>query len=106
CGSFSAIAVAPRAGQTEDSAVEQVVLAGTSGGCVFQTRTALTATAGAPWTRITTVGTGYVSWITFDPTNANNVYLTHSTFGSAHVERAVDGALTFTGLYRSGMARS
>src|SRR5262249_43401714 len=57
CGSVSAIAVAPRAGLRDDTLVDQVVLAGTSGGCVFRTRTAL---AGGGWTPVSVDGSGFV----------------------------------------------
>jgi subtilase family serine protease len=102
CGSVSAIAVAPRAGLDDDSLVDQIVFAGTSGGCVFRTRTALGAGGATVWTRLTTVGNGYVSSIAFDPTTANIVYVTHSTFGSVHVERSVDGGVTFGALDGTG----
>ena len=102
CGSVSAIAVAPRAGTLEDSRLDQVVLAGTSGGCVFRTATALTGTATTSWTPILSAGDGYVSSIAFDPTNASNVYVTHSQFGVGHVYRSIDGGLTFSNIDGSG----
>jgi uncharacterized repeat protein (TIGR01451 family) len=97
-GAISAIAIAPTN--------PDLVLAGTASGRVGRTTVGTTATSATVWTFINTprgLNNGTISWIAFDPTNANNVYLTISTFnlapsgaGAGHVFKSTDGGQTWT----------
>ncbi|HTO12128.1 MAG TPA: hypothetical protein VMQ51_11190, partial [Candidatus Binatia bacterium] len=99
CGSVSAIAVATNNG-TLDGVGDNLVLAGTTGGCLFRTTAGLTSTGG--WTQSAVPGIGFVSWIAFDPDDASIVYATSSTFTSNHVYKSIDGGATFTQIDGNG----
>lgn len=91
--SVGAIAIAP----TDSNRV----LAGLSNGFIFRNNAALTAGATTTWAsaqpRI-----GVVSWLTFDPADANIAYATYSTFGGTHVWRSTDGGTTWNGIDGAG----
>ncbi len=92
-GSVSALAVAPTNANR--------VLAGTSGRLIYRTDIGLTATATTTWSLVQP-RSGYVSWLTFDPANADIAYATYSTFGGTHVWRSTDGGATWTGIDGTG----
>lgn len=96
----SSIAVAP--------GNSNIVLAGTSSGFIQRTNAATTATATTDWPRVRP-RSGLVSWVAFEPNNANVVYATYSTFNTApnqfHVYKSVDGGATWTGLDGTGAGK-
>ena len=74
----SAIAVAPT-----DS--DRVLAGLRTVGTIHRTTTGTTSTSSTAWSSVTPRA-GYVSWLTFDPTDSNIAYATYSTFGGgAHV---------------------
>lgn len=99
-GSIRAIAIAPTN--------PDLVLAGTASGRVARTTVGTTATSSTVWTFIDTprgLNNGTISWITFDPTNANIAYLTISTFNgtangagtnAGHIFKSINGGQTWT----------
>jgi hypothetical protein len=89
----SAIAVAPTNPNN--------VMAGTSDGYIVWTTIGLTSNSTTIWS-FTEPRTGFVSWITFDPTNANIAYATYSTFGGSHVWKSTNGGVTWKGIDGSG----
>jgi hypothetical protein len=93
--SISAIAVA--AGRPER------VIAGTTDGRLIRNDAATTASATTVWQETAPRG-GYVSSITFDPTNVDVVYATYAGFGGAHVWRSADGGVTWQPLDGEGTA--
>jgi len=86
-GKVSAIAVAP--GRSDR------VIAGTSNGSIIRSDV---ATATGPSTRWLSVKPrdGYVSSITFDPTNIDTVYATYAGFGGTHIWRSLDHGETWS----------
>jgi hypothetical protein len=100
CGSesVSAIAVAPTDGNR--------VISGMSDGCINRTNIGLTATAATVWPSVTP-RSGFVSWVTFDPTNANIAYATYSSFNSLgtdkHVYKSTDSGATWAGIDGAGV---
>jgi photosystem II stability/assembly factor-like uncharacterized protein len=90
---MSAIAVAPT-----DS---NYVLAGTAAGHIHRTTAGTSATSGTVWPNVQP-RTGYVSWVSFDPTDKNIAYATYSTFGGTHVWKSTNAGASWTGL--DGMA--
>ncbi len=101
-GGISAIAVAPTN--------PNIVLAGSSLGRVARTIVGTTANAATSWSFSQTprgLNAGYISWLTFDPTNANIAYATVSNFNAAppavgHVFKSIDGGQTWTSIDGSG----
>ncbi|HET9532455.1 MAG TPA: hypothetical protein VFQ92_19005 [Blastocatellia bacterium] len=91
--SVSAIAVAPTN--------SNIVLAGTNGGFIHRTSNALTSSANTQWAG-TQPRAGFVSWLTFDPSNENVAYATYTTFGGTHVWKSTDGGATWTGIDGAG----
>jgi photosystem II stability/assembly factor-like uncharacterized protein len=89
----SAIAVAPTDGN--------FVLAGTYAGEIYQTNIGLSSDSTTVWPVVTPRG-GWVSWLTFDPTDANIAYATYSTFGGTHVWKSTDAGATWTGIDGAG----
>ncbi|HWQ32319.1 MAG TPA: BACON domain-containing carbohydrate-binding protein [Blastocatellia bacterium] len=77
------------------------MLIGRSNGFILRTDSALTANSFTNWLA-TQPRSGFVSWVTIDPANANIAYATYSTFGGTHVWRTIDGGATWTGLDGSG----
>ncbi len=86
-GLASAIAIAP--GNSDR------VLAGTNRGSIFRTNAATHSTAGTSWIA-TRPREGFVSSITFDPSDTNVVYATYAGFGGAHVWMSIDGGATWS----------
>lgn len=91
----SAIAVAPHDAQR--------VLAGTSQGTIHRNDAALAAVASTAWA-MAHPRDGFVSSLTFDPTDAAVVYATYATFGGAHLWRSSDGGATWQSRDGSGAA--
>jgi hypothetical protein len=91
--SVSAIAVAPTN--------SNIVLAGTNGGFIHRTGNALTSNANTQWAGAQPRA-GFVSWLTFDPSNENVAYATYSTFGGTHVWKSTDGGATWAGIDGAG----
>jgi uncharacterized protein (TIGR03437 family) len=89
----SAIAVAPTDANT--------VLVGTVKGAIYRQDAALNADSGTRWPS-TQPRAGYISSITFDPTDRNIAYATYSTFGGTHVWRSIDAGMTWTGIDGTG----
>lgn len=86
-GLASALAIAP--GNPDR------VLAGTNRGSIFRTSAGTHSTAGTSWTA-TRPRDGFVSSITFDPSDSNIVYATYAGFGGAHVWISIDGGATWS----------
>jgi hypothetical protein len=86
-GNVSALAVAP--GNSNR------VLAGTNTGGLWRTNDALGTTP--TWTN-TAPRAGFVSWLSFDPTNADVAYATYAGFGGTHVWKTIDAGATWTAL--------
>ena len=91
--SVSAIAVAP--------ANSNRVLAGTNGGFIHRTGNALTSNSNTQWPG-TQPRAGFVSWLTFDPSDENVAYATYTTFGGTHVWKSTDAGASWTGIDGSG----
>lgn len=77
------------------------VLFGTDEGNIQRNSAATTATGSTVWPRAKP-RTGYVSWLTFDPADANTAYATYATFGGTHVFKTTDGGATWTGIDGTG----
>jgi photosystem II stability/assembly factor-like uncharacterized protein len=84
------------------------VVFGTSRGSIHLSDAALSATEETVW-QSSRPRAGFVSWLAFDPANADIVYATYSTFNSGldrgHVFRSVDGGRSWTPLEGSGDSR-
>ncbi len=93
-GAVSAFAIHPTDGNR--------VLAAMSDGYILRTSTGLSNTSTTVWPNVRP-RTGYVSSLTFDPTDANIAYVTYSTFGGTHVWRSIDGGATWTGIDGTGL---
>jgi hypothetical protein len=100
-GSVSAIAIAE-----SDS---NYVLAGIGrrfttdvGGFIHRTNIALTSDETTEWPAVQP-RTGFVSWLTFDPNNANIAYATYSTFGGTHVWKSTDAGASWVGIDGAGV---
>jgi len=92
-GTISAIAVAP-------SDPSKVLIA-TSRGFVYRTANGRTSTAATAWQSVR-LRLGYLSWLAFDPADANIAYATFSQFkgvaADQHVYKSSDGGATWTGI--------
>jgi len=86
-GIASAITIAP--GNSDR------VLAGTNRGSILRTNAATRSTAGTSWIA-TRPREGFVSSITFDPSDTNVLYATYAGFGGAHVWMSIDGGATWS----------
>jgi photosystem II stability/assembly factor-like uncharacterized protein len=93
-GAVSAFAIHPTDGNR--------VLAGMSDGYILRTSTGLSDSSTTTWANVLP-RSGYVSSLTFDPTNANIAYATYSTFGGTHVWRSINGGATWTGIDGTGL---
>lgn len=89
----SAIAIAP--GQSD------VVVAGTTGGSIYRTTSATTATAQSEWSRVQPRA-GWVSSLNFDPREAAVLYATYAGFGGRHVWKSADGGNSWSSIDGSG----
>ena len=89
----SAIAVAP--GRSNR------VVAATTSGDIHRSENALTATAATGWPS-SRPRDGFVTSLTFHPTNADIVYATYGGFGGVHVWRSIDGGATWSPIDGSG----
>jgi uncharacterized protein (TIGR03437 family) len=80
-------------------------LVGTANGFIHRTNAATTTDANTVWPSVRPRG-GLVSWVAYDPKNANVAYATYSTFNTQpsdrHVYKSVDGGATWTGIDGSG----
>lgn len=85
--SVSAIAIAP----TDSNRM----LVGMGDGLVIRNSNALTSSSVSDWAS-SQPRDGWVSSITFDPSNKDIAYATYSNFGGAHVYRTVDGGVTWS----------
>lgn len=95
-GQISAIAVARnRSGR---------VLVGTSAGTIHRNDNATAAGGGTPWPSALPRA-GYVTWIAFDPNNANVAYATYAGFGGLKLWKTTDGGATWSSLGGSGPDR-
>ncbi len=92
-GSVSALATAPT---SADNA-----LVGMSDGFIHRNSTALSTTSTTAWP-VVQPRSGYVSSLTFHPTNPLIAYATYSTFGGTHLWRTADGGATWTARDGSG----
>jgi hypothetical protein len=92
----SAIAVDPHDGNR--------LLAGTSGGFIHRTTSALGSNGGTAWP-FALPRAGYVSSLAIDGTDLNLAYATYSTFGGNHVWRTTDGGATWTSIDGVGAGR-
>ena len=92
-GQVSAFAIHPTNGNK--------VLVGTSAGYILRTSTGLSDGPTTTWASVQP-RSGYVSSLTFHPTDANIAYATYSTFGGTHVWRSTDGGVTWTGIDGAG----
>lgn len=77
------------------------VLMGTDQGLIHRNAAALSANGNTHWP-VTQPRKGFVSWLAFDPANANVAYATFATFGAPHVWKTSDGGATWTGIDGSG----
>jgi hypothetical protein len=91
----SALAIAP----TDSNRM----LVGMADGYIMRNSAALTSTPTTNWPAIQ-VRPGYVSSVTFDPSNKDIAYATYSTFGGAHVYRTTDGGQTWNPIDQAGSA--
>jgi hypothetical protein len=96
--SVSAIAIAP----TNSNRV-LVGLSGSTlgGGFIHRNDAALTANASTAWPGVQP-RLGFVSWVTFDPTDENVAYATYSTFGGSHVFKSTDAGATWASIDGTG----
>src|SRR5215471_9227840 len=95
-GTVSAIAVA--------DADSNRVLVGTGrrfgddvGGFIHRTNIGLTSGPSTDWPAVQP-RVGFVSWLAFDPNNADVAYATYSTFGGTHVWKSTDAGASWTGI--------
>ena len=88
-GQVSAIAVAP--------ASSDRVLAATNDGSIVRNDAATKATGTSVWSEVRP-REGWVSWIAFDPFDANVAYATYAGFGGAHVWKSTDGGTSWSPL--------
>jgi photosystem II stability/assembly factor-like uncharacterized protein len=77
------------------------VLAGTANGYILRTDAGGTADPVTEWPAVRP-REGWVSSVAFDPTNANVVYATYSTFGGKHVWKSTNGGATWRGIDGTG----
>jgi hypothetical protein len=77
------------------------VLAGLSAGFIHRTSIGLTSDSTTSWSNVQP-RTGFVSWLSFDPSDANIAYATYSTFGGTHIWRSSDAGATWTGIDGAG----
>ncbi|MCI0339507.1 MAG: hypothetical protein L0226_18190 [Acidobacteria bacterium] len=89
----SALAVAP----TDAN----YVLVGSGQGFINRTSISLTANLNTVWPSVQPRA-GFVSWVTFDPTNRDIAYATYSTFGGQHVWRSINAGATWSPIDGSG----
>lgn len=95
---ISALAVAPTDANR--------VLAGAISGRIARTINGLTSTESTVWTFHQTVrgiSGAWVSWLTFDPANANIAYATITTFGGPHVFKSTDGGQSWNAIDGTGV---
>lgn len=95
-GKVSAVTVAP-----SDS---NRVAVGTSNGWVYVTDEGRTASAATPW-RAVRPREGWVTWVAFDPRDADVLYVTYGWFGGAHVFRSTNGGATWQAIDGAGPGR-
>ncbi len=86
---ISAVSVAP--------GMPNRVLAGLSGGAIARHPSATTTSSDSIWTS-STPRAGFVSSITFEPSNPDIAYATYARFGGTHVWRTADAGATWTPL--------
>jgi len=89
----SAIAVAP--GRSER------VVVGTNSGRILTCDAALSSDSSTNWSR-SQPRAGFVTWVAFDPANADVVYATYGGFGGPHLYRSRDGGSSFESVGTEG----
>jgi uncharacterized repeat protein (TIGR01451 family) len=93
----TAIGVSPKNGNR--------VLAGVRSGNIYRSDTALTTDAATNWQNVRP-RLGYVSWLTWDPVDANVAYATYSSFNALasdkHIYKTTNGGLTWTAIDGTG----
>ena len=85
-GNVTSIAVAP--------GNSSLVIAGTTAGSIYRSTTA-TSDNGATWQQ-SHPRDGWLSSVSFDPTNTNVVYATYALFGGTHIFRSTDAGVSWT----------
>ena len=86
-GRVSALAVAP--------GMPDRVFAGTETGHIARSDAATTSTESTEWS-LARPREGFVSSLTFDPSDANVAWATYAGFGGEHVWRSADGGVTWS----------
>ncbi len=89
----SAIAVAP--------GMSERVIVGTNSGKILYSDAALSGNAATDWTW-SQPRPGFVTWVAFEPADADVVYATYGGFGGAHLYRSRDGGRSFESLGAQG----
>jgi hypothetical protein len=89
----SAIAVSP--GRSER------VIIGTNSGKILYSDTALSSDSLTSWSW-SQPRAGFVTWIAFDPADANVVYATYGGFGGSHLYRSRNGGQSFESMGTQG----
>ncbi|HKV12642.1 MAG TPA: hypothetical protein VJ725_31140 [Thermoanaerobaculia bacterium] len=96
----------PTLGLAEALAVSPVdsnrVLVGTRQGAILRSSAALSTTGETPWDFVRLRENAQVSWLAFDPKDANVAYATYSNFGGPHVFKTTDGGVTWTSIDGAG----
>lgn len=87
-GSISAIATHPLDGNR--------VLIGMSDGCYHYNTAALTAPNTGSWPGGTSIASGNISWMAWDPNNTSVAYATVSAFGINNVFKTVNGGVSWS----------
>ena len=78
------------------------VLIGMSDGCYHYNHAALSAPNSGLWPGGGFIGSGYISWVAWDPTNINVAYATVSNFGVTNLLKTVNGGVSWTPSTGSG----
>lgn len=77
------------------------ILAGTTRGDIVRTDNATSSGANTVWPAVRP-REGFVSSLTYDPSNTNVIYATYAGFGGKHVWRSIDAGATWTSIDGTG----
>jgi photosystem II stability/assembly factor-like uncharacterized protein len=91
----SAIAIAP--GRSER------VIIGTTSGKIFYSDSALSSNSLTSWSW-SQPRAGFITWVAFDPADANVVYATYGGFGGSHLYRSRNGGQSFESMGTQGLS--